>query len=418
MTERVLVIGAGITGLFATMYLSKSGVKVVLIDKGDVLSGTSGRFHGMLHSGTRYTTNDSEAARECISENRKLYGMAQKFIRDTGGYFVALDQQEADFGDRILESNKKNGIPTDEVDVEIFKKKIEPNISPEAKRVLRIPDKVIRAYELGMSVASESMNYGARILTHTEASLSDSNRITIRGHPEIDGNFDCVVNTAGPWAMDVAKKMGMKGLTISPALGYMSVYPGRLVNSVINRMRPPSDGDILVPYGENTILGTIAVLTEDPDNPRVDQDDLELMHEEGSKLVPELEPMRHIRTYYSSRPLISSDSDTLRTASRDYTIMEQNTGIRQIAIAGGKFSTARLMGKQISSMVLGNNQAEVGKDDINLNDSMKRFLTSIGDGNLLRAVYSRIGTIDEEIISSSMASMVNYVIEERSGRAK
>ncbi len=418
MTQRVLVIGAGITGLFATMYLSKSGADVVLIDKGDILSGTSGRFHGMLHSGTRYTTNDPQAARECISENRKLYSMAQQFIRDTGGYFVALDEQEADFGERILESNEKNGIPTDEVNVEIFKRVIEPNISPETKRVLRIPDKVIRAYELGMSVASESMNYGARILTHTEASLSNSNRIAIKGHPEIDGNFDCVVNTAGPWAMDVAKKMGMKGLVITPALGYMSVYPGRLVNSVINRMRPPSDGDILVPYGENTILGTIAVLTEDPDNPRVDQDDLELMHEEGSKLVPELAPMRHIRTYYSSRPLITSDSDTVRTASRDYTIMEQNTGIRQLAIAGGKFSTARLMGEQISSMVLGNNHTEVGKDEINLNESMKRFLTSFGDGNLLRAVYSRIGTIDEETISSSMASMVNYVIEKRSGSAK
>jgi len=88
MSERVLVIGAGITGLFTTMYLSKHGVDVVLIDRNDVLSGTSGRFHGMLHSGTRYTTNDPEAARECIAENKKLYNMGDHFIRDTGGYLL------------------------------------------------------------------------------------------------------------------------------------------------------------------------------------------------------------------------------------------------------------------------------------------------------------------------------------------
>ena len=64
MSEKIVVIGAGITGLFTTLYLSRNGYDVTLIDRGDISGGTSGKFHGMLHSGSRYSTNDRESAKD------------------------------------------------------------------------------------------------------------------------------------------------------------------------------------------------------------------------------------------------------------------------------------------------------------------------------------------------------------------
>ena len=46
MSEKIVVIGAGITGLFTTLYLSRNGYDVTLIDRGDISGGTSGKFHG------------------------------------------------------------------------------------------------------------------------------------------------------------------------------------------------------------------------------------------------------------------------------------------------------------------------------------------------------------------------------------
>ena len=45
------------------------GFDVVLVDRADLAQGTSGRFHGLLHSGGRYVVKDPQAAEECIGEN-------------------------------------------------------------------------------------------------------------------------------------------------------------------------------------------------------------------------------------------------------------------------------------------------------------------------------------------------------------
>ena len=38
------------------------GFDVVLVDRADLAEGTSGRFHGLLHSGGRYAVKDPHAA--------------------------------------------------------------------------------------------------------------------------------------------------------------------------------------------------------------------------------------------------------------------------------------------------------------------------------------------------------------------
>ena len=55
-----------------------------------------------------------------------------------------------------------------------------------------------------------------------------------------------IVNASGAWAGQIA---GMAGLEVHviPGKGTMLAMNHRIVNTVINRCKMPSDGDILVP---------------------------------------------------------------------------------------------------------------------------------------------------------------------------
>ena len=68
----VLIIGGGGTGGALAHDLSLRGLRVTLVERGELTSGTTGRHHGMLHSGARYAVGDRESAVECIEENMIL----------------------------------------------------------------------------------------------------------------------------------------------------------------------------------------------------------------------------------------------------------------------------------------------------------------------------------------------------------
>src|SRR3954453_3313159 len=65
----VLVIGGGSTGAGVVRDAAMRGFSTALIERGDLATGTTGRFHGLLHSGGRYVVKDPVAARECVVEN-------------------------------------------------------------------------------------------------------------------------------------------------------------------------------------------------------------------------------------------------------------------------------------------------------------------------------------------------------------
>jgi glycerol-3-phosphate dehydrogenase len=62
----VLVIGGGATGTGVVRDLAMRGFDALLVEKRDLTHGTTGRYHGLLHSGGRYVVKDPQAAVECI----------------------------------------------------------------------------------------------------------------------------------------------------------------------------------------------------------------------------------------------------------------------------------------------------------------------------------------------------------------
>ena len=111
----VIVIGGGATGAGVLRDCALRGIQSILIEKDDLTSGTSGRNHGLLHSGARYAVNDPESAAECISENRILKNIARHTIEDTGGLFVTLPGDDPGFHEQLKEGCRKAGIPCSEI---------------------------------------------------------------------------------------------------------------------------------------------------------------------------------------------------------------------------------------------------------------------------------------------------------------
>src|SRR4051794_28864227 len=107
MQADVLVIGGGATGTAGAWDAALRGVDVVLAERADLAEGTSGRFHGLLHSGGRYVVKDQLAAEECVVENPVLRDLIPDAIEDTGGLFVTTPEDDPAYGDTFLEACRK-----------------------------------------------------------------------------------------------------------------------------------------------------------------------------------------------------------------------------------------------------------------------------------------------------------------------
>src|SRR4030065_2357339 len=110
----VLVVGGGATGTGVLRDLALRGFKCTLVERRDLAFGTTGRYHGLLHSGARYVVKDPIAARDCIAENRILRRIMPHCIEDTSGFFVLTPWDDLSYVPGFLSGCHQAGIPVEE----------------------------------------------------------------------------------------------------------------------------------------------------------------------------------------------------------------------------------------------------------------------------------------------------------------
>ena len=343
MKVDVVVIGAGATGLFTALDLTLRGAKVVVADKQGISRGTSGRFHGLLHSGARYAVGDKAAAKECSEESTILARVAPHAIFDHDSYFVAFKGDDDSYVGRFREALDHTGIEHRDEDVSDLLRR-EPGINRDAYCAIAVPDRVADPFKLLASVAHMAKQKGAKFLLYRDVTeLDASGNVSMKGGEEVSGTV--IVNAAGPWAGLVASLGGIE-LGIMPTIGVMLVYRPRLSNVVLNHLRPPSDGDIILPFYDTSILGTTAQVVEDFDDVTIEDTDLRDLVYEGSKMLPDLADKAYSRYYYSARPLQKGLNP--REVSRDFQIVEKDN---LVTVLGGKLTTSRLIAEKVSDLV-------------------------------------------------------------------
>jgi glycerol-3-phosphate dehydrogenase len=359
LETQVVVIGGGATGTAVLRDLAMRGFQAMLFERGNLSEGTTGNFHGLLHSGGRYAVKDQPAAVECIEENRILRRIAPQAIEDTGGFFVVLDDVDEEFLPSFLEGCATVGIPAEVLSgAEALRE--EPKLSPQIRQAVAVPDGSIDGWDLCLGSVTTAKELGARVFLYTPVTkiLREGDRVAgVKAVDQTNGDeyvvhADCVINASGPWTDKVAS---LASITVPMVLskGTMVVLDSRPVKRAINRCRYPSDGDIIVPVGTTIVLGTTSVTVDDPDHFGIEEWEVDKMLDECIQMVPMIEDMRIQRNYAGVRPLYEPPADEEaeegREVSRAFYVLDHEAldGVGGfITITGGKLTTSRLMAEK------------------------------------------------------------------------
>jgi glycerol-3-phosphate dehydrogenase len=357
---QVLIIGGGITGAGLFRDLALRGVRCTLVEQKDLNAGASGANHGLLHSGARYVSDDPANARECFEENQVLKQVAAHCIEDTGGLFAAVEGDDENYVARFPELCARSGVPAEPVDVKEARE-MEPVLSERLIAAYRVPDAAVDPFQLTLDNVIQAREMGCRLLRHTKVigfNTGNGRIHATRLQNTLTGKIflveaEHVVNATGAWAARVSALAGID-IPMVYSKGSLLVTHSRLAERVINRLRPSSNADILVPGGTVSILGTTSVRIDNPDEVRPTVEEIDFIVEEGVAMIPSLESTRFIRAYSGVRPLVGSKkTGEDRGLSRGFALLDHaEQGLDNFTtITGGKLTTYRLMAEKTADLV-------------------------------------------------------------------
>lgn len=362
----VLIIGAGATGAGVMRDLALRGIASLLIDRRDLNAGASGGNHGLLHSGGRYAATDTATAAECRIEGEILKRVAPQCIDDCGGLFVAVEGDDPDFAARFPAACAAAGIACEALTPDEARAR-EPALPQTLIAAYAVPDATIDPFRLVLENVAHAEALGlGRYLPHTavEGFETDAGRIVAAQARDLRTGAPFriavreVVNAGGTWAGRIAALAGCDEVRLLGSKGTLIIANTRIAKGVINRLRPPGDGDILVPGGTVSILGTSSVTLRDPDDAAARAPtaaEVDRILDEGSAMLPVLADTRFVRAFSGVRPLLLSDAaeEDGRKASRGFTLYDhEGQGLANFCtIVGGKLTTFRLMAEKTADLV-------------------------------------------------------------------
>jgi len=360
LQTQVLIIGGGATGTGLARDLALRGVPCILVEKGEINSGTSGANHGLLHSGARYVFSDQESASECWEEAQLLRRLAPHCIEETGGLFVAVEGDDEKYVADFPHLCSSCGIPVRELD-RGEARELEPTLSDKLIGAYEVEDATIDPFMLSLENISQAQQLGTILLCQTKVvGFKKSNGhiqavqlLDIKTGETFTVEAEQVVSASGPWAGEIAA-LANASINLLYSKGSLMVTDTRVTKRVVNRLRPPGDGDILVPGGSVSILGTTSIRVDSLEAIGPTIEEMDLMVNEGAAMIPVLENARYIRAYAGVRPLVSAECDAEdRCIARGFALLDHAPeGVENFfTITGGKLTTYRLMAERTADLV-------------------------------------------------------------------
>ena len=355
----VIVIGAGFTGVATAHDLTLRGCDVTVVERGDLCHGTSGRTHGLLHSGGRYAVTDKESAVECIDENMILRKIVPQVIEPNGGLFLALDESDLAYAEQFIDSCEECHIPIEELKPSEALK-LEPNLNPRLLTAFLIPDGTFDPLRLALAFAGTAKYNGAKFRTYHEVkgfvmdgqgNVCGVHVLNRAANKTEELRADVVVNATGAWAGELTAMAGLDA-PVKPTPGIMVAYNQRFVQRALNRLNKPGDGDIIVPQRRMAVVGTTSFNAENVDYIPVTEDQIKLMLERGSELVPGIRNAKPRGIYMAARPLVGGGSGrSMARTFKCYDHKETHNIDGFVTITGGKATTLRAMAEKTADVV-------------------------------------------------------------------
>lgn len=359
----VLIIGGGVTGTGIMRDLALRGIHCLLIDRKDLNAGASGGNHGLLHSGARYVSADTETAIECRIEGSILKTIAADAIDSCGGIFAAVEGDDPEFAEHFPKYCEKAGIDCTPLSVNEARE-LEPVLSERTFTAFQVPDASVDPFRLTLANVQQAREVsGSDYLPHMQITGFDivdgEIKVAIcrdkRAQSVVRIHAKQFINASGAWSKQVAALAGCSDISLLYSKGTLIISNSRVSHGVINRLRPPGDGDILVPGGTVSLLGTTSDTVTLLDNIKPTVAEVDRILAEGAAMIPSLQSTRFIRAFAGVRPLLmeSGAVEDSRNASRGFTVYDhEKQGLENFAtVAGGKLTTYRLMAEKTGDLI-------------------------------------------------------------------
>jgi glycerol-3-phosphate dehydrogenase len=366
----LVVVGAGITGCGIALDAAQRGLHTLVVERGDVASGTSSRSSKLIHGGLRYLKQmQFRITRLACRERDRMLALSPHLVEPIRFLYPAYRGDrtpgwQVDFG--LWMYDKLTGRPDRhaQVDNEMLARLVPGLDTGDLDRALAYTDAMADDARLTLAVAATAHAYGAHLLTRCEVTGAvRSARGRIRGVAlndlENGGSHQVaarvVVNATGVWTDVVRGQFGLEGSRLRPSRGaHVILARDRLPLDVALTLLSPDDGRpvFLIPHTEGVLIGTTDIYHEgDLDDPRPTSAEVDYLLRAASAAQPANPPTREdVRGAFAGlRPILDSHAEDPSEASREEDIWREDGAL---SVAGGKLTTWRSTAEEAVDTVL------------------------------------------------------------------
>ena len=365
----VLVVGGGITGAGAALDAASRGLRVGLVESRDLAAGTSSRSSKLIHGGLRYLEQgDFKLVREALRERDLLvtklaphlvkpvpflYPLYKKVVERpyVGAGLVIYDAMEG----------TKRPVPHHRHLTARGALRRAPALRPERLAGAMVYyDAQVDDARHTVCVARTAAMHGAIVVTRASATSllrsADGTQVTgaVVRDEETGRSFDVlatrVVVCAGVWT-DLVHSLGgvQAGYQVRMSKGVHLVMPRSAIDAETGMIvRTEKSVLFFIPWGERWIVGTTDTdWSGDRAEPTASGADVDYILAAANRvLATPLTRADVIGVYAGLRPLVAAAADRPTTKlSREHVVDVPLPGL--VSIAGGKFTTYRLMARDV-----------------------------------------------------------------------
>lgn len=366
----VVVIGAGINGAGIAREAAMRGLKVLLIDKGDVGGGTSAASTRLIHGGLRYLEHfEFGLVRESLRERETLLKIAPHLVRPLAITIPIYKQSQRGrmtiragmIAYDLLSLGKS--LPRHRMLSREETLKNLPGLNPKdlLGSAVYYDAQVEFAERLVVENVLSALEYGATVMTYTAANKTDQFRASV------------TINAAGPWVdrlleLNGAKNERLIGGTKGSHIVVAS-FTGAPTTAVYLEALSDRRPFFIIPWNGNYLIGTTDVrVDEDPDEVRGEVWEIDYLLSETNRAFPTagLTRDRVLYTYSGVRPLPFTSNEDEQSITRRHFIREHPRYKNIISIVGGKLTTYRSLAEQCVDLVF----RKLGRESPRINTAL------------------------------------------------
>jgi sarcosine oxidase subunit beta len=220
----VIIIGGGVIGCSIAYYLSKEGIKVILLEKNDLASGASGSCDKAAILQSKNPGIHLEIAKASVELLSKLTQELDDFELEVNGGMVLIES-ELQYKTMVEYVKRQQAFG---LDVRLLNIKeameLQPALSPKLLGSTYCPeDAELYPIKLVFSFARAAKRLGAQLDTFTEVTGIEKKKTGFVTYTS-NGQYEAptVVNAAGAWAPKVGEMLGIV-IPIEPRKGQIVV---------------------------------------------------------------------------------------------------------------------------------------------------------------------------------------------------